>query len=179
MKRAAYAKIREVYWQSCRHEGVLNIYIYRRISIWLAVLAERLRLTPNQVTVLSFISSMIAGVLFLPGNFALDAWALVPFHFGKILDCADGQLARLSGQSSEFGAFLDPFLDRITDSLLLVALAIGYQRHTGLMHGVYLVLALHVVWFWGAYLSSYGNSQLFKDIHQNISITPLLLRRLL
>lgn len=148
-------RIREVYWNSCSHEGYLNIYVYRKISIHLAVIAAKLHMTPNQVTVWSFFFGMIAAGMFAFESMTIALLGLIPFHIGKILDCADGQLATLTNQQSELGAFLDPFFDRIVDSATLLGLATGLYLRTDSMIGILLVLAFSIVIFVNAYLDKY------------------------
>ncbi len=149
-------RLREVYWKSCSHEGYINIYIYRKISIRLAVIAAKLHMTPNQVTVWSFVFSMIAAGMFAANNMTIALWGLLPFHFGKILDCADGQLASLTNQKSALGAFLDPFFDRIVDIGVLLGLSVGFYLRGGSMIGFYLVLAMAVAMFVAAYLDKFA-----------------------
>lgn len=174
-------KIREVYWKSCSHEGFLNIYIYRKLSIRLAVLAAHLRWSPNQVTILAFIASMVAILLFVPGNYALAVWALIPFHIGKILDCADGQLAKLTGQQSALGAFLDPFFDRVVDLAMLVALAFAYYQNTGSHVALYLTFAFTAVWYFAAYLDKHSDASAtsLESLRSTTKGLPEGLRRLL
>jgi len=149
-------RLREVYWKSCSHEGYINIYVYRKISIRLAVIAAKLRMTPNQVTVWSFFFSMVAAAMFSFESMTIALLGLIPFHVGKILDCADGQLASLTDQRSALGAFLDPFFDRIVDVATLFGLAFGYYLRTDSLVGVFLVLAFSVVMFVNAYLDKYS-----------------------
>lgn len=174
-------QIQEVYWKSCSHEGYLNIFIYRKISIRLAVVAARLHLTPNQITVIAFIASMVAILMFAPGNYALALWALIPFHIGKILDCADGQLAKLTNQQSALGAFLDPFFDRVVDLAMLVALALGYYYTTHSHLALYLVFVFTAVWYFAAYLDKHSDASAtsLESLRSTTKGLPEGLRRLL
>lgn len=72
----------------------------------------------------------------------LIAGALV-YHLSFILDCMDGKVARLTGQGSVFGAWLDFIFDRIRVALCGVALMAGQYDRTG--DTVYIWLALAVV----------------------------------
>jgi len=172
--------LRDVYWRSCSHEGYLNILIYRPIGLALAVLFAKLRATPNQVSFLSFVFSVASAVLFLLGEYNYALLALIPFHLGKILDCADGQLAKLTNQGSKLGAFLDPFLDRVVDSLTMGALAVGYYLHTGSAWAMYLFMALVSVWFIGAYLDKHAETgaRNLDNLRQTTGFLPPALRRL-
>lgn len=84
-----------------------------------------LRVRPNQLSCLGLVWSMIAA-----GAFAADqrrAGALCLAVAGT-LDILDGALARVSGQVSPFGAFLDSVLDRYSDLLVLAGLVVLFAR---------------------------------------------------
>jgi phosphatidylglycerophosphate synthase len=72
------------------------------------------RVTPNQVTFVATLVALVACALFvaLPGWWGAVVAALV-FEFSFVLDCVDGQLARLRKQSSAIGHHLDFLMDEI------------------------------------------------------------------
>jgi CDP-diacylglycerol--glycerol-3-phosphate 3-phosphatidyltransferase len=79
-----------------------------------------LGLSPNAVTVLGFfLTLLVAGVL-ATGHLLLAGILLI---FTLAFDAVDGTLARLLGQTSRFGAFLDSTLDRWAEVVLFVAIA--------------------------------------------------------
>ena len=65
-------------------------------------------------------------LLLAPGGSAwgADFWAIVVLAVGGITDWLDGKLARLLGQYSKLGAFLDPAVDRLYILAALVALGV-------------------------------------------------------
>ena len=78
-----------------------------------------LRLRPNQLSFLGLVGSVLAA-----GAFAADQrrTAALCLTAAGALDILDGALARVSGQVSPFGAFLDSVLDRYSDLLVLAGL---------------------------------------------------------
>jgi CDP-diacylglycerol--glycerol-3-phosphate 3-phosphatidyltransferase len=90
----------------------LTTYVYRRISKPLANVFNRFNATPTQVTILSVILGVIAGLIFYLEMFILGVVLLL---ISQVLDCVDGDLARLQGTTSKKGAFLSSFLDRIVE----------------------------------------------------------------
>ncbi|MGE5183978.1 MAG: CDP-alcohol phosphatidyltransferase family protein, partial [Acidobacteriota bacterium] len=89
-------------------------------------------ITPNQVT---FGSAFIAAgacamIALLPGWAWLVVAALV-FEFSFVLDCADGQLARLRKTASVVGHLLDFLMDELKAMLLYGCVAIRLWRDTG------------------------------------------------
>lgn len=69
---------------------------------------------PNQITLVAFMFSLIscACLYFIKAPIAYLYWALFNFCW-FIFDALDGMHARITGQSSEFGGFLDHYLDNI------------------------------------------------------------------
>ena len=90
--------------------------------------ASRRGLTPNQVTLASLAVAVVAGACCATGTrWGYVAGAvLLQASFG--LDCADGQLARLTGRFSEFGGWLDAMVDRLKEYAVYAGLALGSAR---------------------------------------------------
>lgn len=86
--------------------------------------------TPNQLTICSFLFGLAAGVVYLGGTYAYFVVAGSLALVSTIFDAADGMLARGRGQTSRYGAFLDLFLDRIADFVVLAGASFGYYRQT-------------------------------------------------
>src|SRR5919199_1802968 len=97
-------------------------------SKYVAWWASRRGLTPNQVTVASLAVAGIAGGFCALGQrwgYVVGA-VLLQASFG--LDCADGQLARLTGRFSDFGGWLDAMVDRLKEYAVYAGLAVGSAR---------------------------------------------------
>lgn len=77
--------------------------------------AYRAGLRPWQLTVLSLATNAVIGLLLLTGRRFLPGALLIP---AGLFDILDGAVARLRGEESRFGAFLDSFLDRVSDVIL-------------------------------------------------------------
>jgi phosphatidylglycerophosphate synthase len=90
------------------------------------------RITPNQVTFLATFVSIVSCALFvvLPGWWGAIVAALL-FEFSFILDCVDGQLARLRKQTSTIGHHLDFLMDEIKAFFVLGSIAIRLYRFSG------------------------------------------------
>lgn len=89
---------------------------------WLLATALRMRLSPMQLTALSFITNLIVGALLLSGLRLLPGLLLIP---AGVFDVLDGAVARQMGRASRGGAFLDSFLDRMSDLLVIGCLALS------------------------------------------------------
>ncbi|WP_406103335.1 CDP-alcohol phosphatidyltransferase family protein [Streptomyces sp. NBC_01003] len=123
--------------------------------------AMRTRITPNQITWGAFILGLGSAVCFWLGDWRWLIAGAVVYHLSFILDCMDGKVARLTGQGSVFGAWLDFVFDRIRVMVCGVALMAGQYERTG--DELYIWLALAVV---GLDTLRYINSlEIFKIRH--------------
>jgi phosphatidylglycerophosphate synthase len=88
-------------------------------------------ITPNQVTFLSaFVAAAACAILVaLPGWAALIAFAAI-FEFSFVLDCVDGQLARLRKMASPLGHLLDFLMDELKAMLVFGCVAVRLWRET-------------------------------------------------
>jgi len=90
-----------------------------------ARLLLRAHLRPNQLTVTGLGVSMVAAHAFSQGRFKAGAGLLAA---AGLLDFFDGSLARLAGRESAFGAFLDSVVDRYSDLVVLLGIAVYFER---------------------------------------------------
>lgn len=99
---------------------------FDRIFRPIAQVIKRLGLTPNMVTVLGLLFGIAACGFFLYTRDVLIFSVLV--LAAGLLDAVDGTLARLTGQVSKFGAYLDAMCDRFFEGIvgLTVAMYSGY-----------------------------------------------------
>ena len=73
-------------------------------------------ITPNGISVTSFVFFFLGvALLFIrPHN---NAYFTLCFFLGSVLDCMDGKLARLRGETSQLGVIVDAFFDMLNHSL--------------------------------------------------------------
>jgi hypothetical protein len=111
------------------NDGFYSVFFLRKISKLFTWLAVRLKMTPNQVTLISFAIGLLSAYEFSKGNFwAIFAGALL-LQLSIIIDCVDGELARYTRQFSQLGAWLDAITDRIKEYLVFFALAYGAAKN--------------------------------------------------
>lgn len=97
----------------------LTRFVYRPVSVPVASVLQRTRITPTHVTLVSAALSFGGGVAF---GFRLYILGAALTLLGSITDCVDGDLARLTKTTSKSGAYLDHVFDRWTDAALIVGL---------------------------------------------------------
>jgi CDP-diacylglycerol---glycerol-3-phosphate 3-phosphatidyltransferase len=84
----------------------------------------RLGISPDAVTVVGTLGLCAGALVFFPGgHFLVGVLVCTAFVFS---DLVDGLMARMSGQSSSWGAFLDSTLDRFGDAAVFAGLAMYY-----------------------------------------------------
>lgn len=92
-----------------------------------AKVAHRLCLTPNRVSVLGFLLSLLSAAVYGLGSREqlMLLLAVVLFLSSGFCDTLDGILARHYQQASVFGGFLDSVLDRYADAAVFAGIIIG------------------------------------------------------
>lgn len=107
-------------------------HIARPPAAIVVYLASKTRITPNQITFLSVVVAAAACAIwiFLPGYAWLVAAAMI-FEFSFVLDCADGQLARLRGVASPIGHLLDFLMDELKAMLVIGSIAVRLWGESG------------------------------------------------
>ena len=87
---------------------------------------EKTRLTPNAVTCIGALITVAAAVLVALGHSFGAGWVVV---FAGLFDMLDGALARRTNRVTKFGSVLDSTLDRVSDGVVLIGIAIFYVNN--------------------------------------------------
>ncbi|MBW1897232.1 MAG: CDP-alcohol phosphatidyltransferase family protein [Deltaproteobacteria bacterium] len=82
----------------------------------LSRLLTKLGVQPNLLSVIGFFTASAAGAVIAAGHISYGGWL---FLFSGPFDALDGSLARTAGLESRFGAFLDSFIDRYSEAVVL------------------------------------------------------------
>jgi len=110
------------------NDGFFSVFFLRKISKLFTWAAVRLKMTPNQVTLISFAVGLYSAYQFSVGTFWSIFAGAVLLQLSIIIDCVDGELARYTRQFSELGAWLDAITDRIKEYLVFFGLAYGAAK---------------------------------------------------
>ena len=90
----------------------------------LAQLLLRLGISPDVVTIVGTLGVSFGALWFYPrGEFLVGTLFITAFVFSDMLD---GNMARLSGRSSVWGAYLDSTLDRVGDAAIFGGLVLYF-----------------------------------------------------
>mgnify|MGYP000149629346 CR=1 FL=1 len=79
-------------------------------------------ISPNLITIIGLIITIISGYQFYVGNSLYGGFILL---LGAFSDILDGSVARISGRESKFGAFLDSTIDRASDGIVIFSIGLG------------------------------------------------------
>lgn len=98
-----------------------------RLFTPLARLLLALRVSPDAVTVAGTVIVTVAALALFPTGHTLAGGLVVGFFV--LFDSLDGVMARLSGRSGPWGAFLDSTLDRISDGAVFAGITLWFVLH--------------------------------------------------
>ena len=116
-----FTQVKENYRQAISISNVTDFWtnqVCRRIAAVIVILINPIPINPNMVTVCSFIVNMVANYQLINDHLGMAASL---YFLSHVLDCADGQLARLRNVISKFGMFFDPTLDGLKDLITFLA----------------------------------------------------------
>jgi CDP-diacylglycerol--glycerol-3-phosphate 3-phosphatidyltransferase len=84
---------------------------------------NRIGLMPNTMTILGLVGNTAGAILLAQGNMRIGG--LIILAMGPV-DALDGTMARLRGEPSEFGAFVDSVTDRYSELVIFGGLMLYY-----------------------------------------------------
>jgi archaetidylinositol phosphate synthase len=82
----------------------------------------RLKITPNQISLLALIAGIACFILFIQREFLLGSLALL---ISAIFDLIDGSVARKTGSHTDFGAVFDWIVDKYVDALAILGIGLS------------------------------------------------------
>ena len=132
-------------------DGPVSRHLNRPVSRWLSRRLVRTAVTPNQISLASWVLSCVAaGLMALGGYPALAAGGALA-QLASIIDGCDGEIARLKHSGSDFGGWFDAVLDRYADAFLLL----GLTWHAFASGGAHLPLVVGFAAIVGSFMNSY------------------------
>ena len=101
--------------KSTETEDWLDLHVIRPLCYYLAVFLAKFDVNPNTVTIWSMVVGAASAGFFACGSFyysglwglTMNLIAIALLMVADVLDCTDGQLARLTGKKSRLGRILD------------------------------------------------------------------------
>ncbi|HPD63271.1 MAG TPA: CDP-alcohol phosphatidyltransferase family protein [Anaerolineaceae bacterium] len=104
----------------------------------IASLFIKMGLKPNTITAMGFILTILAAYFTATGRFLIAGLILL---VGAPLDVVDGSMARLQGEPTRFGGFIDSVTDRYSELVLLLGLLFYYVQQQNLRASLLVFIA--------------------------------------
>jgi phosphatidylglycerophosphate synthase len=145
--RAAQRALWGSLWSST--DGLVDRHFNRPCGRPLSRLLVHTPVSPNAVSIASIALGLAAGGLFAYGSHPAAILAALVFQLSAIVDCVDGELARVLFKESPLGRWLDLAGDQVVHLGVFAGIAIGLIRTGQEPNGLWLGLAAVV----GALLS--------------------------
>ncbi|MFT3933466.1 MAG: DUF4833 domain-containing protein [Chitinophagaceae bacterium] len=122
--------------------------IYKVINPFVRLLIK-LGLTPNGVTTIGLILNIGVAIIFIAGaektnrgDLSYVGWAGALILFAGLFDMLDGQVARLGGMASSFGAMFDSVLDRYSELIMFLGICYYLVSHHYFLSSLFAFIAL-------------------------------------
>jgi len=109
-------------------DGLVDRFFNRPCGRILSKLLVHTSIHPNAVSLISVAIGLFAAWLFSLGTYPLVAFAALLFQLSAIVDCVDGDLARVLFKESSFGRWLDLAGDQAVHVAVFGGIAAGLMR---------------------------------------------------
>lgn len=118
------------YFRSLKRPDVeewADLFIFRPLAFLLVKAIFRTSFTPNQLSVFSMILGVTGGFLFATRGWGAAAAGAALVFLSVVVDCADGQLARLKKNGSHMGRLIDGGIDYVVGVAVYLGLGFGFM----------------------------------------------------
>jgi hypothetical protein len=109
-------------------EEIFDLYFYRPLAFLLVKAIYSTSLTPNQLTVISMILGVFGGICYAFGTHSAFMLGAILYLLYNVVDCSDGQLARLKKNGTTIGRILDGVADYVVSVALYLGIGFGYAN---------------------------------------------------
>jgi phosphatidylglycerophosphate synthase len=110
-------------------EEVIDMVFYRPLAFLLVELVYPTRITPDHLSIAAIIMGIAGGFAYAFGLQLSCVIGALFYLLFNILDCSDGQLARLKKNGTSVGRLIDGFADYLATVAIYVGIAIGYSNN--------------------------------------------------
>jgi phosphatidylglycerophosphate synthase len=109
-------------------DGLVDRYFNRPLGRFLSKLLVRTPISPNQVSVTATLLGVLSAFLMARGDYAAVLCGAALFQFSAIVDCVDGELARVLFKESPLGKWLDIVGDQVVHIAVFLGVGFGLFR---------------------------------------------------
>ncbi len=137
--------------------------IFKRLVLVIARPLARAGVQPNTITYFSLLLALLAAVMLIITGSSI-VYGILVFLSG-LFDGVDGAVAREQNSVSDFGAFTDSVVDKVSEILILGSIAIEYSGLSilGLRIELWVILAISS-WMLTSYTRSRASNSGVEDL---------------
>ena len=132
-------------------DGPVSRYFNRPISINISKYLLKTRISPNFISLFTFIIATLGAFFFFLGGYVNLVIGGILAQFSSIIDGCEGEIARLKFQTTGFGGWFDAVLDRYADGFLLF----GLTYYVYFINNNFLYIAIGFLAIIGTIMTSY------------------------
>jgi hypothetical protein len=107
-------------------EEVLDLIMYRPAAFLLVRVIHRLPVTPNRISILSMGAGLVSAACLAAGSGPALQAAAIWYFAANVLDCSDGQLARIQKSGTPLGRIVDGTADYVSSAAIFLGIGAGY-----------------------------------------------------
>lgn len=112
-------------------DGWIDRHLNRRLSPWISYWLLRTPLTPNHVTLIAFAIGLFSALCFVQGSWVSGVAGALLLQWSAVIDCCDGEIARLKFLESTSGYYLDIVCDNIVHVAVFGGIAWASYQTSG------------------------------------------------
>lgn len=132
-------------------DGPISRILNRPISIKISELLLKTNITPNQISLISFIIGLFGALFFYFGDYVFLVIGGILVHLSSMIDGCDGEVARLKLIESKYGGWFDAVMDRYADAIIIFGMVHGHW----ILHNDITIWTIGFMALMGSFLNSY------------------------
>lgn len=150
-------------------EGPFELYLTRTPGYLWALLFKALNVHPVAVTIISIVIGSATGFLFYSTNLTTNLIGMAMLVWANWFDCADGQLARMTGKKTLIGRVLDGFCGDVWFFFIYLFLAIRLGGELIPFTDVKWGITIYLLAAWSGF-RCHGRQCAIGDYYRNIHL---------
>ena len=132
-------------------DGPISTILNRPVSSKISELLLKTNITPNQISLISFIIGLFGALFFSNGDYISLVIGGILVHLSSIIDGCDGEVARLKLVESKYGGWFDAVLDRYLDAIIIFGMVYGHW----ILHNDINIWIIGFMALMGSFINSY------------------------
>lgn len=145
-------------------DGPISRILNRPISIKISKLLLKTKITPNQISLVGFITAFFGALFFYVGEYIFLVIGGILVHLSSIIDGCDGEVARLKLVKTKYGGWFDAVLDRYADAIIIFGMIHGHW----ILHNDIIIWTIGFMALIGSFLNSYTADKYDKIFRKRI-----------